>query len=113
VKPDSSILLIDKEDTVACHASGRNSGVLHAGFYYTADSLKARFTVSGNQQWRAFCRERKLQLNDCGKLVVARDEEELAQLYELKKRGERNGSNVTIIDEAQARELVRDTPLPG
>jgi len=45
----SSILIIDKEDYVAKHSSCRNSGVLHAGFYYTADSLKAKFTVAGNK----------------------------------------------------------------
>ncbi len=47
--PSAKIILLEKEPDVAYHSSGRNSGVLHAGFYYTADSLKARFTRDGNQ----------------------------------------------------------------
>ena len=53
-KPKSSIAILDKETDVAKHASGRNSGVLHAGFYYTSDSLKAKFTVDGNKKMKAF-----------------------------------------------------------
>ena len=51
------IVIIDKEDDVAKHASGRNSGVLHAGFYYSADSLKAKFTVNGNKLMKKFSHE--------------------------------------------------------
>ena len=61
------VILLEKENEVAAHASGRNSGVIHAGFYYTADSLKARFTRDGNQQMHAFCEENKLRINRCGK----------------------------------------------
>lgn len=105
VKPKASILVLDKEPYEAEHASGRNSGVLHAGFYYTADSLKARFTVDGNQAMKAYCRRKGLLINECGKLVVAQNEEELEKLYELEKRGKNNGSDVTIIDESRAREI--------
>jgi L-2-hydroxyglutarate oxidase len=104
-KPKATILIIDKEDQEAAHASGRNSGVLHAGFYYTADSLKAKFTVEGSRAMKAYVRARGLQMNECGKLVVAANEHELGQLDELLRRGQRNGSNVSLIDEAQAREL--------
>ena len=100
--PDADILLIEKEPDVAAHSSGRNSGVLHAGFYYSADSLKAKFTVNGNHAMRAYCREHQLPINTCGKLVVAQNEEELAQLYELERRGKRNGSTVNIISEEEA-----------
>ncbi len=102
---NADILVIDKEPQEAQHASGRNSGVLHAGFYYTADSLKAKFTVDGNRLMKAYVRARGLKMNECGKLVVARNEYELGQLNELFARGQRNGSNVSLIDEARAREL--------
>lgn len=104
-QPDASILIIDKEDGAARHASSRNSGVLHAGFYYSADSLKARFTVEGNAAWKAYCREKGLPLNACGKLVVARDESELEALHELERRGKRNGSNVQLVGEGDARRM--------
>jgi L-2-hydroxyglutarate oxidase len=103
--PQKSILIIDKEHTQAFHASSRNSGVLHAGFYYTANSLKAKLTVEGNHALKAYCKEKDIRVNTCGKLVVAQNKQELAQLYELEKRGEINGSNVKIIDQEQAEEF--------
>ena len=88
-QPKASVALLDKEDGPSRHASGRNSGVLHAGFYYTADSLKARFTRAGNLAWTEYCRERALPLRACGKLVVASSEEELPVLDELLRRAAR------------------------
>ncbi len=104
-KVNARILVLDKESGEAQHASGRNSGVLHAGFYYTADSLKAKFTVDGSRAMKAYCRVKNLPMNECGKLVVAQNEYELLQLNELLKRGQRNGSNVRLIDAAEAMEL--------
>ena len=101
-QPQAKVLIVDKERDIAEHASGRNSGVLHAGFYYTADSLKARFTVEGNRTMRKFCEKKNLKINACGKLVVAKNETELKQLFELEQRGKANGSNVKILDEGQA-----------
>ena len=72
--PSSEILVIEKEQDVGKHASGRNSGVLHAGFYYSADSLKARFCRDGNRKWHSFIEENELSINRCGKLVVAQNE---------------------------------------
>lgn len=103
--PNTRILILDKEDNCAAHASGRNSGVLHAGFYYTADSLKARFTVEGNRRMKNYCRAKNIAINQCGKLVVAQNETELQQLYELERRGKHNGSKVSIISQEQASEL--------
>jgi L-2-hydroxyglutarate oxidase LhgO len=100
-KPQARILILDKEPGEARHASGRNSGVLHSGFYYTADSLKAKFTVEGNRAMKAYVKSKNLSLNECGKLVVTQDESELAQLDELLRRGLRNGSNVRLIDESE------------
>ena len=82
---------MEKERSGGLHASGRTSGVLHAGFYYTADSLKARFTRDGNRALSAYCQERGLRINRCGKLVVARDAADLPGLDELLRRAQANG----------------------
>ncbi len=100
-RPRAKILILEKEGDVAEHASGRNSGVLHAGFYYTSDSLKAKFTISGNRLMKEYCRGKNIPINECGKLVVTQNESELQQLYELERRGKQNGSDVRLIDEAQ------------
>ncbi len=100
---DTSVTLIEKEPACGLHASGRNSGVLHAGFYYSADSLKAKFTRVGNEAMTAYCEARGIPLNKCGKLVVAKDESELAQLDELMARGARNKVPLESITEEQAR----------
>lgn len=97
--PSCSVALIEKEADVARHASGRNSGVLHAGFYYSADSLKARFSKAGNQAMIRYCEENGLKVNRCGKLVVAADESELPVLEELKRRADANGVELVWIDE--------------
>lgn len=104
-RPEASVALLDKEDGPARHSSGRNSGVLHAGFYYTADSLKARFTRAGNLAWTGYCRERGLPLRACGKLVVATRPEELPVLEELHRRGLANGVPVELVDADRAREI--------
>lgn len=101
-QPQAKILIIDKEADSAYHTSGRNSGVLHAGFYYTADSLKARFTVEGNRRMKEYCRSKNIPVNECGKLVVAQNPAELEQLFELERRGKRNGSKIRIISSAEA-----------
>ncbi|MFA5060169.1 MAG: L-2-hydroxyglutarate oxidase [Candidatus Omnitrophota bacterium] len=103
--PSNDILVIEKEPAIARHASGRNSGVLHAGFYYTADSLKARFTILGNRAMKEYCRSKNIPINECGKLVVAQNEAELEQLYELERRGIKNGSSVRLIESAKAEEI--------
>lgn len=104
-EPDARIAIIEKEADVAMHSSGRNSGVLHAGFYYTADSLKARFTRDGNRAMKQYCEEHGLSVNRCGKLVVATDASELAGLEELKRRAERNGVNLIWVDEQEAAKI--------
>ncbi len=104
-KPGASVTILEKEPDVAYHSSGRNSGVLHAGFYYSADSLKAKFTRDGNRAMKEFCRAKGLKLNECEKVVVAKDESELEPLYELDRRGKRNGVDVKIITEAEMKEI--------
>jgi (S)-2-hydroxyglutarate dehydrogenase len=101
----SDILVIEKEDDLGRHASGRNSGVLHAGIYYAPDSLKARSCLSGNKLMSAYCKERGLPVLEAGKVIVARSEEELPTLEELHRRATANGARVEFIDEKQLAEI--------
>jgi (S)-2-hydroxyglutarate dehydrogenase len=104
-QPGSSVVVLDKEHRLGAHASGRNSGVLHAGFYDTPDSLKARLTRRGNVLLHEFCDQHGVPVRRCGKLVVARRPEDLPTLDELVRRAALNGVPVEAVDEAQAREL--------
>lgn len=104
-QPEAEVVLLEKEKDCGLHASGRNSGVLHAGFYYTADSLKAQFTRDGNRQLHAFCDEHGIPVNRCGKLVVARNEAELPRLEELLERGRRNGVELQPVTADEARRI--------
>ncbi len=103
--PGRTVTLLEKENAVGLHASGRNSGVLHAGFYYSADSLKARFCRDGNRALRQYIQERHLALNPCGKLVIARSAADLPQLDELLRRAQRNGVELSPISAAEARRI--------
>ena len=102
---DSRVTLIEKEEGVGFHGSGRNSGVLHAGFYYSSDSLKAKFTRTGNQRLTEYCESKGLKINKCGKLVVAKNEEELQRFNELLERGKKNGVPLQCLTEVEAREI--------
>lgn len=103
--PGSSVAIIEKEQDVGQHASGRNSGVLHAGFYYTADSLKARFTADGNKALSQFCAEHGVSVRRCGKLVVARNDNEKEILNSLRERARINRVEAEIISAAEAEKL--------
>ncbi|WP_201244679.1 FAD-dependent oxidoreductase, partial [Halochromatium salexigens] len=103
--PGARLTLIDKEPHLGQHASGRNSGVLHSGIYDSAESLKARFTRDGNAAWQAYCTERGLPLERCGKLIVARDAEEHVRLATLEQHGHVNGVEVQRLDETETRAL--------
>lgn len=89
--PGSRVIVLEKEDGPARHQSGHNSGVIHSGLYYRPGSEKARLCVAGNALLTAYCDERGIPYERCGKLVVASNEEELATLEELRRRGETNG----------------------
>lgn len=102
---DSKVVLIEKEKECGLHASGRNSGVLHAGFYYSPDSLKAKFTRLGNQLMTEYCETRDISINKCGKLVVAKDTNDLKSLDELVNRGKKNGIQIEEITEDDAKEI--------
>jgi L-2-hydroxyglutarate oxidase LhgO len=96
--PSRKVLIIDKEGKPGIHASGRNSGVLHAGFYYSPDSLKAKFCRLGNLELRKFCKENNLQILETGKVVVCQDKQDVARLEELYRRGVANEVNIEILD---------------
>ncbi len=103
--PDASVHLLEKEVDCGLHASGRNSGVLHAGFYYSPDSLKAKFTWRGNRLLTEYSEEKKIPLNKCGKLVVAKDHADHASLDELLRRGRANGILLEEISEKDAKTI--------
>lgn len=94
-----SIILIEKESRVGMHASGRNSGVLHAGVYYPPETLKARLCLQGNLMMQEYCRQQGLPLVNCGKVIVTRDESELPTLQTLYERSLQNGAKVELVDE--------------
>jgi len=106
--PDAQVVVLEKESASTEHASGRNSGVLHAGFYYSPDSLKAKLTRDGNSILRDFCSSNNIPLRTCGKVVVASEEDQLPALDELFRRGQQNGVQLEVIDEHQ---LSRLEPL--
>ncbi len=99
------VVVIEREPDLGAHASGRNSGVLHAGIYYAPDSAKARTCLAGNRLMRAYCREQGLPLLESGKVVVARSEAELPVLDELHRRASANGARVRFIDEQELAEV--------
>lgn len=101
------ILVLEKADSLGAHASGRNSGVLHAGIYYTPDTLKARFCVEGNRLMKEFCREKGLTLKETGKVIVASGPAEAERLQELKRRADACGARALLIG---ARELAEIEP---
>ena len=102
---DATVTVLEKEETCGRHASGRNSGVLHAGFYYTRDSLKAKFTRVGNRQLSEYCETKSIPVNRCGKLVVARDARDHVHLDELLKRGRDNGIALQELTEGEAKRI--------
>ena len=105
IHPNATIAVFDKENSVGEHASGRNSGVLHAGFYYSPDSLKAALTRDGNKLLRDFCSEENIQVKETGKVVVAQNPSEVAALQELHRRGNANGVVTELVSPEQLAEL--------
>lgn len=89
--PDRRMLLVEKEDAAARHQSGHNSGVIHAGVYYTPGSLKAKFCLAGNRATREFCDAHDVAYDICGKLLVATSELEMQRMQALWERTEANG----------------------
>jgi L-2-hydroxyglutarate oxidase len=104
--PERSAVVLERSDAVATGQTGRNSGVIHAGIYYAPGSLKARMCVSGARELYAYCEEREIPFERCGKVIVARNEAELPRLDELERRGRENGvPGLRRLSPAQLREV--------
>jgi len=89
--PGARLCLLEAEPALGRHQSGRSSGVIHAGIYYRPGSLKARLCVEGARELYAYCDEHGVEYAKSGKLIVATEEGELAELAELERRGNANG----------------------
>lgn len=102
-QPGASILVLDKEQVLAAHQTGHNSGVIHAGVYYATGSLKARFCREGLVATKNFCQQHGLPFETCGKLIVATNEIELARMGALYKRAQENGLSIERLDDTELR----------
>ena len=99
-----TVTVVEKEPSWAAHQTGRNSGVIHAGLYYKPGSLKARMCVAGNQSMSQFAKDRGIPFDLCGKLVVAVDDGERAQLQVLLDRAHANGVPARMLTKEEALE---------
>jgi L-2-hydroxyglutarate oxidase len=118
--PRLAVVVLEKETRVAAHQSGHNSGVVHSGLYYAPGSAKARTAVAGAERMKRFCAEHGVEVETCGKVVVATDERELPALAELHRRGTANGvPGLAEIGPERLRELephaagIRALHVPG
>src|SRR6267154_3936779 len=89
--PGLDLVLIEKEEVLAKHQTGNNSGVIHSGLYYKPGSLKATNCIHGYHLLIDFCKENEIPFELCGKIVVATEEKELPLLQSLFDRGKQNG----------------------
>jgi L-2-hydroxyglutarate oxidase len=98
------VVVLEKEADLARHQTGRNSGVIHSGLYYTPGSFKAKLCVAGAASMKAYAQEHGIAHEITGKLVVATREDQLPQLAKLEERATANGVPARRVDRAEARE---------
>jgi L-2-hydroxyglutarate oxidase len=104
--PDLHLIVVEKEDRVAAHQTGHNSGVIHSGLYYKTGSLKARNCVAGAASMKRFCQQHAVPFEECGKLVVATGPDEVPRLEQLHQRGNANGvPGLRMLNREQFREI--------
>jgi L-2-hydroxyglutarate oxidase len=104
--PGLCVTVLEKEARIAAHQTAHNSGVIHAGLYYAPGSLKAKLCVEGSREIYAYCDEKAIPYERCGKVVVAAREDELLPLEELFRRARANGvRGIQLIDEVKLAEL--------
>jgi L-2-hydroxyglutarate oxidase len=96
-----NVAVIEKESGPALHQSGRNSGVIHAGYNPKPGTLKAEYCIEGNRMLREYCGDQDVSVRDGGILIVARDDEEVAVINELERRGIANGTRMEMLAEDQ------------
>jgi L-2-hydroxyglutarate oxidase len=101
--PDRSIAIIEKEDRVAFHQTGRNSGVIHSGIFYTPGSLKAENCREGRRALVEFCEREGVDYDVCGKVIVATSEEEIPELDKIQEKGRKNNVACTRIGPEELR----------
>jgi L-2-hydroxyglutarate oxidase LhgO len=104
--PELRLAVLDKEPAIGRHQTSHNSGVIHSGIYYAPGSLKARLCVQGARELYAYCAEKGIPTERCGKVIVATDEAELPRLQALYERGQANGvEGLELIGPERLREL--------
>jgi (S)-2-hydroxyglutarate dehydrogenase len=104
--PEAKIIIIEKENSIAAHQTGNNSGVIHSGIYYKPGSLKAKNCLNGYLQLLNFCDKEKIQYDICGKLIVATHDSELKELDNLYNKGLQNGlTGLKILDKKEIQEI--------
>jgi L-2-hydroxyglutarate oxidase len=107
--PDHHITILEKEDELSFHQSGRNSGVLHSGIYYTPGSLKARNCRAGKVLMEQFCTEQGIPFQLCGKVIVATRDDQRPVLHDIFARGQANGVDCELIDRPRLQEIEPHT----
>jgi len=103
--PDKHVIVVEKEDGLAQHQTGRNSGVLHSGIYYRPGSLRATNCHAGRLAMQQFCEREGIDHDICGKVIVATREDELVRLEKIYQRGQQNGVRCEIIEPERLSEL--------
>ena len=106
--PNIDVMILEKEEVAGSHASGRNSGVIHAGLYYQRSSMKADFAVRGNIMMRRYMEENTLPMKKIGKIIVAKNETDLINLQNIYSRAIENKAEVQLLNE---NELSHYEPL--
>lgn len=107
--PADKIVVLEKEESVAAHQTGHNSGVLHSGIYYKPGSLKSIHCREGKKAMEQFCAEQSIPYEICGKIIVAVDETEFPALEKIYERGRANGVRCELIDRDRIHELEPHT----
>ncbi len=103
---DIKVVVVEKEDSLAKHQTGNNSGVIHSGIYYKPGSLKAENCINGYKMLLEFCDQHNIPYELCGKLIVAIDESELQRLRFLFDRGRENGlEDLELLNKEQLKEI--------
>ncbi len=103
--PGKTVIVFEKEDSLAEHQTGHNSGVIHSGIYYKPGSFKAKFARAGSESMVRFCEEHSIEHDICGKVIVATKQEELPFLGNLYNRGIENGLTIQKIGPSELAEI--------
>lgn len=112
--PDLSIVLLEKEDILAAHQTGHNSGVIHSGLYYTPGSLKALNCIQGREELVEFCKANNVDHDVCGKVVVATEAKEIPYMEKIQATGLENGlKGIEQISAAEVRDIEPSVECMG